>query len=356
MNNLITWLCVAITSVVVCGCSKETTAEVPSGDKDRTGDELSASRFVSAEEVVDERVKQLGPMTGVVLGRGVWGEQIDPSKITEKVRNDAADKAILMALGDIAESVGTTVLDHSTISRQLLNGAKVIASAESIAMSARNEYMVAVAVVWSPKLESEAVKIMKGESANSDRKRGKYSLDEWLGEQNAAFLNIPKNFIDANGDAWLVGAVTDDSSMNNFLLSWARGEEFKKICGDEERYKDDEDWIRKAYAAFVATKLISMDVEVEASMKIHAGVDGDAKEYEDEEMFKQEYNASWHLLTISTSDWRSKIQAAPRFFFSIDNDRIKWFQREYANPFTGKKPTMLICAVRARDIAGVEGR
>ena len=77
-----------------------------------------------------------------------------------------------------------------------LLGANVLVQAESWEKSS-GTYMISMAVVWSPKLQAQAVAVARGEFSASSN--GKYSVNEWMNQQALECMVGPRRFVDDCG-------------------------------------------------------------------------------------------------------------------------------------------------------------
>lgn len=94
--------------------------------------------------------------------------------------------------------------------KQPLLGAYVLLQAESWD---KNEgvYEVAVAVVWSPKLEANALKLIQGDLTPSANK-GQFSVDDWVEQQYLPCMIGSRRITDNEGHAIYIGIGAEDIS------------------------------------------------------------------------------------------------------------------------------------------------
>lgn len=88
-----------------------------------------------------------------------------------------------------------------------LLGSTIVAQAESWNETTK-EYQMAIAVVWSKKLQEEATAIMEGAAEKSTP--GKYSPEEWADAQNFEVMIGPRTFTDSEGNKIFVGIASAD--------------------------------------------------------------------------------------------------------------------------------------------------
>lgn len=95
-------------------------------------------------------------------------------------------------------------------SKMPLLGAYTLLQAESWDKSA-GVYEVAVAVVWSPKLEANALKLVQGDLTPSDNK-GQFSADDWVDQQYLPCMIGSRRITDNEGHAIYIGIGAEDIS------------------------------------------------------------------------------------------------------------------------------------------------
>lgn len=88
-----------------------------------------------------------------------------------------------------------------------LLGSTIVAQAESWNEKTK-EYQMAIAVVWSLKLQEEATAITEGRAEKSTP--GKYSPEEWADAQNFEVMIGPRTFTDSEGNKIFVGIASAD--------------------------------------------------------------------------------------------------------------------------------------------------
>ena len=95
-------------------------------------------------------------------------------------------------------------------SKMPLLGAYVLLQAESWD---KNEgvYEVAMAVVWSPKLEANALKLIQGDLAPSAN-RGQFSVDDWIEQQYLPCMIGSRRITDNEGHSIYIGIGAEDIS------------------------------------------------------------------------------------------------------------------------------------------------
>jgi len=100
------------------------------------------------------------------------------------------------------DPVLSTSSDVKALSRMPLLGSSVLTQAESWDPEEKI-YSVALAVVWSPRLQEDAMRIVSGDFATRPNK-GKYSKLEWVGAQDFSSMIGPRRFTDNEGNnLWL---------------------------------------------------------------------------------------------------------------------------------------------------------
>lgn len=96
----------------------------------------------------------------------------------------------------------------SLLSKMPLLGATVLTQAESWDRT-DGVYEIAMAVLWSPKLQEEAKALASGNPAPSE-KNGRLSAQEWVARQDLLAVVGPRRFTDKDGNAIVVGVAARD--------------------------------------------------------------------------------------------------------------------------------------------------
>ena len=115
----------------------------------------------------------------------------------------------------------TTESETKLLSEMPLLGAVVVAQAESWDKST-GDYQMAMAVVWSPKLQETAVAMSEGNIKAG--KPGKFTAQEWVDRQNLEVMVGPRSFTDKAGYKIFVGIGVADFECNAAQQSMRRAE------------------------------------------------------------------------------------------------------------------------------------
>lgn len=146
----------------------------------------------------------------------------DPNKEPEKaarcamIKEAVAEaKATLKTLEDAAAKtpIGKNTSDFTTYFGMDLYGVTVLFQAESY--DADGNYEVAVASVWSPKLQDRAIKMLNGIKLDVGQ-NGEMSLDDWLraNDGNLAAMIGPRQYTDDKGVAHILGIAACEIPKN----------------------------------------------------------------------------------------------------------------------------------------------
>ena len=130
------------------------------------------------------------------------------------------------------------------LSKMPLLGSSVLTQAESWDQNEK-VYTVAMAIVWSPKLQENAVKICTGDFAPSSKK-GKYSLKDWVNAQDFCSMIGPRRFTDNQGRNLFVGISASDlkgpvvkqNAKKMMAETMARKSVAMSLMGDLEAYRE----------------------------------------------------------------------------------------------------------------------
>ena len=100
--------------------------------------------------------------------------------------------------------------DAVMISKMPILGAAVLLQSESWDKDEK-VYEVAMAVVWSPKLQAKALNLIMGNTAPTDPK-GKFSVDDWIDSQYLPAMIGPRRITDKDGYCVFLGIGAEDIS------------------------------------------------------------------------------------------------------------------------------------------------
>ena len=117
--------------------------------------------------------------------------------------------ALLKEAGNLPKPViGSSESKTTLLSSMPLLGATVLTQAESWNRTT-GDYQIAMAVLWSPKLQNEAKALASGNPLPAD-KPGKLSAKEWVAKQDLLAMVGPRRFVDKDGNAIVVGIASRD--------------------------------------------------------------------------------------------------------------------------------------------------
>lgn len=119
-----------------------------------------------------------------------------------------AAKAVAKANAVPREPINETTSSAKLLSKMPLLGATVLTQAESWDRT-DGVYEIAMAVLWSPKLQQEAKALASGNPEPSEKK-GKLSAQEWVARQDLLAVVGPRRFTDKDGNAIVVGVAARD--------------------------------------------------------------------------------------------------------------------------------------------------
>lgn len=130
------------------------------------------------------------------------------------------------------------------LSKMPLLGSSVLTQAESWDKEEK-VYSVSLAVVWSPKLQENAVALVTGEAVPSSSK-GKFSPQEWLAQQDLTTMIGPRRFTCNEGNnifvgiaaVDLTGKVKDRKAKRMLAETDARKAVAFSLAGDLEAYRE----------------------------------------------------------------------------------------------------------------------
>lgn len=148
-------------------------------------------------------------------------KEYDPEKITAekraKVEALRAECAVLKAefdaLQEEAENLPTVPKNEiesgiTMLSKMPLIGSSVLTQAESWDESTK-QYSVSMALVWSPKLQEAAEKLVVGNFEPS-KETGNLTRKEWIDMQDISAMVGPRRFMDKNGHSYFIGIAGQD--------------------------------------------------------------------------------------------------------------------------------------------------
>lgn len=107
-----------------------------------------------------------------------------------------------------SKPVNSSTSKVELMSTMPLLGATVLTQAESWDKT-EGIYEIAMAVLWSPKLQEEGKNLAKG-TPEPSVKKGKYSAQEWIARQDLLAMAGPRRFTDKNGNAIVIGIAARD--------------------------------------------------------------------------------------------------------------------------------------------------
>ena len=145
-------------------------------------------------------------------------EQIEADKKAayEQVKDQVAAlqeeyKALEKDANSIPKYPSTEIKNDVTVTSKMpLLGAYVLLQAESWDKN-KGEYEIAMAVVWSPKLEVNARKLIQGDLTPSANK-GQFSVDDWVEQQYLPCMIGSRRITDDEGHSIFIGIAAADIS------------------------------------------------------------------------------------------------------------------------------------------------
>lgn len=154
---------------------------------------MSLKQEVDAEDIVE------------MLGGNAVGVSVEAKAAVEG--QVAAFKAKTMTQSSMAAYTAEMPLFGGTCIRQSesWNGRK---------------YQVAIAFVWSPKLERAARAVLTGERVVCQPKSDGMDIEDWLESVNPAFMSGPIQYVDKDGTRWFLGisASSADEELDSITL------------------------------------------------------------------------------------------------------------------------------------------
>ena len=356
------------------GCSKEEPKEMGSS-KDGDSFEIPEHvEFVSAEDVVLQRCKMSGLHLGVdnkrelivVIGNE-YLEANGGAQITEEKRQRTFVKAFDRALTKISEHVSRKLITQDScktnsthnasrqgeqweikseiFSQNQIAGAFPFYVAESYD-AATQVYELFVAVVQSKKL-SEVMQSFNSPVGTP----GRFSIDDWIENQDISLMLGARTFVDDQGERWLVSFVTDDGSISGYLRTWARdtpnvGSFFGHGPEGDGVKKIDEvpiGYLKKVYCIWQIARSCCCDVRYSfrSVRRFHMSGLGKTSESEDDEESAR-----------VGEEFKEEINIYPSFgsSFTPNNTRLRWFEMSGKNPLSGRFVSVTVGAIRVNDI------
>jgi hypothetical protein len=154
-----------------------------------------------------------------------------------KVLEEEAKKIPAVPSTEVSSSV-------KMLSKMPLLGSSVLTQAESWDKTEKI-YSVSIAVVWSPKLQENAVALVTGEAVPSSKK-GQFTPQEWVAKQDLTTMIGPRRFTDNEGNnifvgiatADLTGKVKDRKAKKMLADTAARKAVAFSLAGDFEAYRE----------------------------------------------------------------------------------------------------------------------
>ena len=157
-----------------------------------------------------------------------------------------ADYKVLEEQAKKIPAVPSTEVSSSVkmLSKMPLLGSSVLTQAESWDKTEK-VYSISIAVVWSPKLQENAVALVTGEAVPSSKK-GQFTPQEWVAQQNLTTMIGPRRFTDNEGNnifvgiaaADLTGKVKDRKAKKMLADTAARKAVAFSLAGDLEAFRE----------------------------------------------------------------------------------------------------------------------
>ncbi len=159
---------------------------------------------IAASALVDP-AGTVGKAVESAVGAATTGATLatERDKLVADVSSTVA-KAKAMPRQPVNESTSAV----SLLSKMPLLGATVLTQAESWDRT-EGVYEIAMAVLWSPKLQEEAKTLAAGNPSPSEKK-GRLSAQEWVAKQDLLAVVGPRRFTDKDGNAIVVGVAARD--------------------------------------------------------------------------------------------------------------------------------------------------
>ena len=167
------------------------------------------------------------------------------------------------------------------LSKMPLIGCSVLTQAESWDKNDKT-YSIALALVWSPKLQENAMELLLGkEVAAADK--GKYTPEEWIERQNLAVMIGPRRFIDNQGRNIFVGIAACDLTGSTLARDHKRkiadAEAIKAVAfsltGDieafretKQNFKEYDDGVRVSMAKLNNAVIAKCDANLRGCMQL----------------------------------------------------------------------------------------
>lgn len=175
------------------------------------GDSEEEVELAAAIEGVQEKIAAFAEKAGKPELAGL---PLDDKLVSALKGLSAADlaaeaaKAVAKANAVPREPINETTSSAKLLSSMPLLGATVLTQAESWDRT-EGVYEIAMAVLWSPKLQQEAKALAAGNPEPSGKK-GRLSAQEWVAKQDLLAVVGPRRFTDRDGNAIFVGVAARD--------------------------------------------------------------------------------------------------------------------------------------------------
>ncbi len=189
-----------------------------------------------------------------------------------------------------------------------LLGANVLVQAESWDKET-GTYMVSMAVVWSPKLQAQAVAVAHGDFAASSP--GRFSIRDWMSQQSLECMVGPRRFVDDRGRNINLGFAAADMNCATTLrkanraLADAFAFQFVafSLFGDVEAYREAKatykdyhnKWTKEDKAKFTKKLLDVVNNKAEGTLRGCMPLSQYAREYVHPISGHRMYVAPFHL-------------------------------------------------------------
>ena len=159
-------------------------------------------------------------------------------------KKDEIEEQLLAIQGSIKKEQRSNV---ETLSEMPLFGAVVLNQTESYD-ELREQYTIAILMVWSPKLEKEARSILLGEGTRKERPT-KMTLEGWLDKQNLEVMVGSRRYLSSDGSINFVGISAkeyDPDDMGTYSDAemeaelWAKQYAILSLMADVKSHKSAE--------------------------------------------------------------------------------------------------------------------
>ena len=185
----------------------EAMAQYNAADAKTVGDITLNDRFGSFIDAVIKKIDQSYDPASIAAAKKVDAEvaKAEAAALKEKAKLLAAEyKALEAAAAKLPKDPALETESTATLlSKMPLLGATVLTQAESWDPGDK-QYSVAVAVVWSPKLQASAAKMGTGDFSAAG-KPGKFSKLDWVKAQDWSSMIGTRRFTDNQGNNYFIG-------------------------------------------------------------------------------------------------------------------------------------------------------